>query len=69
MEYCEMVENKKTKVGCYSGNGAVLCPIEKCPYDNGMKINWELEETTICLTSGFVEKSGLIKNLECLKIA
>ncbi len=43
-----MLENKKTKVGCYSGNGAVLCPIEKCPYDNGVKISWELEEATVC---------------------
>ena len=58
MVECEMYGSLKPD---YTKNSPRLfCPMEECPYDNGMRLGWEAEGHLICKTGGFVEKSGLI---------
>jgi len=50
-------------------NAVSFCPLERCPYRNGIQMGWEGENYTICSTNGLVEKSGLIERIEAKKIA
>ncbi|MBI4116637.1 hypothetical protein HY449_02750 [Candidatus Pacearchaeota archaeon] len=58
MEKCEMYESLKPD---YTENSKKLfCPMEVCPYNNGIPLGWEAEGHLTCKTYGIVEKKGLI---------
>ena len=66
MEYCEMYS--KLRRENISGANTSFCFIEKCPYRNGIHLEWG-GEYALCSTDGMVEKSGLIEKIEEKKTA
>jgi len=59
----------KIKVENSLKNAVSFCPLDNCPYRNGIQMVWEGEDYTICSTNGIVEKSGLMAKMEKKKVA
>ena len=60
MEKCPVYDKGKAGETLLPGVDTIICYLEKCPYNNGQTLHWELDPIIICNTEGLLEKVLLV---------